>query len=190
MTEAGRPRVTERAIAFPAPDGTSLEARLRLLEDHEAIRQLKAFYARCADSKYTADHRRKPQAEIDAITRRQVDTVFTEDGIWDGGKQFGTLHGREAIYNHLRGGRWNFAMHYFVNPVIAVNGDAAHATWMLWQPATFEQKDQAVWMSAITEDDYVRTAQGWQLQHYTVVMQFITRFDQPWSIDRNAPIRL
>jgi len=55
----------------------ALEDRLQLLEDRAAILALKAYYARCADEKYTDDHRRKPQAEIDAITRRQVDATFT-----------------------------------------------------------------------------------------------------------------
>jgi hypothetical protein len=96
----------------------TLEQRMQRCEDFEAIRALKAFYARCADTKYTDDHRRKPQNEIDAITRSQVEAVFTEDAIWDGGPQFGTLSGREAIYQHLRSGGWSFSLHYFISPVI------------------------------------------------------------------------
>lgn len=167
----------------------TLDDRLRRLEDLEAIRQLKAFYSQCADAKYTADHRRRPQDEIDAITRRQVDTVFTPDAVWDGGPQFGRLEGRQAIYDHLRAGRWNFALHYFVNPVITLDGDTAHASWMLWQPATLEENNQAVWMSATTEDDYVRAANGWQLHHYKFRLLFITRFDRPWSDQRDTPFR-
>ena len=160
---------------------TSIEERLQRLEDVEAIRQLKAFYALCADSKYTDDHRRKPQTEIDAITRRQVDTVFTEDAIWDGGSQFGAIRGRDAIYDHLRQGRWSFSMHYFLNPHIELAGDRAHATWMLWQPCTFEEGNPCMLMSATTEDDYVRTAQGWRLHHYAFKLKFLTPFDEPWS---------
>lgn len=167
----------------------SIEDRLRRLEDHEAIRSLKAFYAKCADSKYTDDHRRKPQAEIDAITRRQVDTVFTEDAIWDGGSQFGEIRGRDAIYAHLRAGRWSFSMHYFLNPHIELDGDKAHATWMLWQPCTFEDGDRAMLMSATTEDDYVRTRAGWRLKRYRFVLKFLTPFDEPWSASRGATYR-
>lgn len=166
-----------------------LEERLRRVEDYEAIRQLKAFYALSADSKYTDDHRRKPQAEIDAITRRQVDTVFTEDGIWDGGGQFGEIRGREAIYNHLRTGRWSFSMHYFVNPHIELDGDTARATWMLWQPCTLEEGDRSMLMSATTEDEYVRTATGWQMSRYTFKLRFLTPHDEAWSLNRNAPFR-
>ncbi len=167
----------------------SIEARLQRMEDYEAIRQLKAFYAKSADSKYTDDHRRKPQAEIDAITRRQVDTVFTEDAVWDGGPQFGEIKGREAIYNHLRSGRWTFSLHYFLNPYIELDGDAAHGTWMLWQPCTFEEGNRSMLMSAVTEDDYVRTSSGWQMQRYTFILKFLVPHDQPWSDARNTPFK-
>jgi hypothetical protein len=167
---------------------SSLERRVQMLEDHEAIRQLKAFYAHCADAKYTGDHRRKPQPEIDAITRRQV-SVFTEDAVWDGGSQFGRVEGREAIYEHLRAGGWSFAMHYFLNPLIEVRGDEAHADWMLWQTCTLAEGDLAVFMAATTSDDYVRAGGGWKMRRMTFSLKFITRFDQPWSVDRNAPLR-
>jgi len=172
------------------PNGTSLtlEQRLQRCEDIEAIRALKAYYARCADSKYTDDHRRRPQNEIDAITRRQVEAVFTEDATWDGGPQFGTRSGREAIYQHLRTGGWSFSMHYFVSPVIELNGDTAHGSWMLWQPCTFEKDNAAMLMSAVTEDDYVRTPVGWRMRRMQFTLKFITPFDQPWSLNRNALI--
>jgi hypothetical protein len=164
----------------------SLEDRLQAVEDHQAICALKAFYAHCADAKYTGDHRRKPQSEIDAITRRRVEATFTEDAVWDGGLQFGIRDGREAIYNHLRAGGWNFALHYFVSPVITLSGDTAHGSWMLWQPCTLTKDDRAMLMSAITEDDYVRTPEGWRMRRMQFTLKFITPFDRPWSINRNA----
>ncbi len=167
----------------------SIEDRLRQVEDYEAIRQLKAFYAKCADSKYTDDHRRKPQPEIDAITRHQVDAVFTDDAIWDGGQQFGEIEGRNAIYDHLRAGRWSFSMHYFLNPHIELDGDSAHATWMLWQPCTLEDGDRSMLMSATTEDDYVRMPTGWRLQRYRFVLKFLTPHDEPWSKARGVPFK-
>jgi len=164
----------------------SLEDRLREIEDREAIRALKAFYARCADEKYTDDHQRKPQVVIDAITRRQVEATFTPDAVWDGGPQFGTREGREAIYDHLRAGGWNFSLHYFVSPVITVSGDTAQASWMLWQPCTLTKDDRAMLMSATTEDDYVRTSVGWRMRRMRFTLKFITPFDRAWSIGRNS----
>jgi hypothetical protein len=168
---------------------SSLARRLQRLEDYEAIRQLKAFYAKCADDKYTADHRRKPPAEFDRIGRLQA-SVFTEDGVWDGGPQFGKKVGRDAIGDHLRDVPWSFAMHYFINPLIELRGDTAHADWMLWQTCTFAENNLSVFMAATTSDDYIRTAQGWKMTRMAFTLKFITRFDQPWSVDRNAPIKL
>src|SRR5262249_7764078 len=152
--------------------------------DVEAIRYLKAFYSKFADAKYTDDHQRRPQPEIDRLARIQV-SVFTEDAIWDGGA-FGISRGREAIYDRLRSGLWKFTMHYFLNPLIEVSGDKAHARWMLWQTGTLAKTDTAVLVSAVTEDDYVRTADGWRMCRMVQTVKFITPFDQAWSVDRNA----
>ncbi len=164
----------------------TLEDRLRTVEDHEAIRALKAIYAKCADDKYTDDHRRKPQAEIDAITRRQVEATFTPDAVWDGGAQFGTRDGREAIYDYLRAGSWNFSLHYFVSPVITLNGDTATGSWMLWQPCTLTTDNRAMLMSATTDDHYIRTPDGWRMTRMRFTLKFITPFERPWSAGRNA----
>jgi SnoaL-like protein len=164
----------------------TFEQRLRAVEDREAIRALKAYYARCADEKYTDDHERRPQAEIDVIARRQVEATFTADAVWDGGPQFGRREGREAIYDHLRAGGWNFALHYFVSPVITVEGDRAQGSWMLWQPCTLTAGNRSMLMSATTEDDYVRTAEGWRMTFMRFTLKFITPLERPWSVNRNA----
>lgn len=170
-----------------AGDG-DLAERVRRLEDYEAIRQLKAFYAKCADDKYTADHRRKPPDEFRRISVLQA-SVFTEDGVWDGGPQFGIKAGRAVIAEHLANVPWSFAMHYFLSPSIQLAGDTAHADWMLWQTCTFAENNLSVFMAATTSDDYVRTPEGWKMSRMGFTLKFITRFDQPWSVDRNAPIK-
>ena len=65
-------------------------------------------------------------------------------------------------------------------------GDTAHGSWMLWQPCTLTRNNRAMLMSAITEDDYVRTPQGWRMRRMGFTLKFITPFDRPWSIGRNA----
>ena len=156
--------------------------RLQMLEDAEEIRWMKAHYAQVCDDKFTIDHTAKPQAEIDAAVRPMVDRIFAEDASW-GGFTDGTppVIGREAIFQRLRLSLWTFAMHYYVNPVIDVHGDTAHARWMLWEPCTSVETGRAMWMAAITEDDYIRTPQGWRLKHYAVTYKFLTPFDRPWT---------
>jgi hypothetical protein len=162
------------------------EDRIRRLEDIEAIRHLKARYAEYADEKYTDDHRRKPQDELDRIGRLQAG-LFTEDAVWDGGEHFGAFEGREAIFGFVRKGGWSFAMHYFLNPRIDIDGDTASARWMLWQVCTLTEGDTPCWMSAIEDDVYRRTPDGWLMSRMTFRLKFMTRFDVPWTEVRNLP---
>jgi hypothetical protein len=156
--------------------------RLRMLEDAEEIRWMKAYYAQVCDDKFGPGHVAKPQEEIDAAVRPMVERVFAHDAIWGGAPDGAPpIQGREAIFQRLRLSTWTFAMHYYVNPVITLDGDSAHARWMLWEPCTAVDTNTAMWMSAVSEDDYVRTPEGWRLQNYVVHYKFLTPFDQPWT---------
>ena len=94
----------------------TIEQRITTLEAIEEIKQLKAHYALCADAKYTEDHQRKPQDEIDKIAWDQC-SVFTEDALWDNGL-FGRFEGKKAIWEFLRATPWKFSVHMFMNPLI------------------------------------------------------------------------
>ncbi len=161
---------------------------LQRLEDMAAIQRLKAHYARCADEKYADDHQRKPQAEVDRIARDQV-SVFTEDALWDAGP-FGVLRGRQAIYDNLRLGPWKFALHYYLSPLIDIDGDHATGRWMLWQVGTLSKEETPVLLTAITNDDYARTPEGWRMSRMIQTLKFMTRFDTPWPVNRNSPLVL
>lgn len=157
----------------------------RTLVDIEAIKYLKAYYGKYADEKYTDDHNRKSPEAINEIARLQC-SIFTDDAEWDGGP-FGVLRGRDAIYDNLRQGPWKFAAHYYLSPLIEVTGDSATGRWLLWQVGTLTQGNTPVVLSAVTEDDYVRTADGWRMSRMRQTLKFMTRHDVPWSINRNAP---
>ncbi len=162
-------------------------ARLLLLEDEAELRWMKAYYAQVCDDKFTDGHVAKPQAEIDAAVRPMVERVFAEDASW-GGFTDGAppVVGRAAIFERLRTSLWTFAMHYYGNPVITLDGDRARARWMLWEPCTSAETGRAMWMGAITHDEYVRTAVGWRIKTYAVTYKFLTPFDRPWT-EGNAP---
>ena len=78
-----------------------LEQRLQVLEDAEAIRNLKARYAALCDQQYDAD---------------RIAMLFTEDALWDS-PGLGRFEGREAIRNFFRGASeiFSFAIHYSLN---------------------------------------------------------------------------
>ena len=163
----------------------SLEDRIARLEAIEAIKQMKAHYARCADAKYTEDHRRKPQGEFDDIAHDQA-CVFTEDALWDNGL-FGRFEGRQAIWEFLRATPWKFSVHMFMNPLIQIHGDTATGSWVIWEVATLEKSDQAVFLSATLDDDYVNLDGRWYTRRTRMTNRFMTPFHEPWTVRRNAP---
>ena len=167
----------------------SLEDRIARLEALEAIRQLKARYAHLADAKYTADHRRKPEQEMNAVAWQQA-LCFTEDAVWDGGPTFGTVRGRQQLYEWFRSGPWTFAMHYFLNPVINVEGDRGSGAWMLWEAATLARNNTPVLISALTEDEYTKVDGAWLMSRMTFTLRFMVPFKgQDWGELRNAPFQ-
>ena len=91
-----------------------------MLEDAEAIRNLKARYAALCDQQYDADG---------------IAMLFTEDALWES-PGLGRFEGREAIRNFFRGASeiFSFAIHYSLNGEIEVDGDTARARWYLFMP--------------------------------------------------------
>jgi hypothetical protein len=112
----------------------SLEERLSRLEGVDAIRELKARYARITDAKYTSDYCRVDDAAWAAAAQQQA-ACFTEDAQWYGGTQFGgVLSGRTVLAEWFTRSPWRFAMHYYVAPQIDVMGsDVAEGRWRLLQ---------------------------------------------------------
>ena len=108
------------------------ERRLQVLEDAEAIRNLKARYAALCDNQYDADG---------------IASLFTEDAVWES-PALGRFEGREAIRNFFRGasGIYSFAIHYSLNGHIEVDGETSRARWYLFMPCTVAQSgDVARW---------------------------------------------
>jgi len=109
-----------------ASDATSTEARLRQLEDIEAIRQLKARYCQACDD----DH--DPDAVAD---------LFVDDGVWEASIS-GRFEGRAAIHGYFAAvratGRMRHSAHNVFNPVIEVDGDEASGHWRLLMLYTVE----------------------------------------------------
>ena len=64
-----------------------IESRIQRLEDIEEIKQVKAKYCRFCDQGYDPDG---------------IESLFTENGVWDGGRTFGVAQGRDAIRRHLK----------------------------------------------------------------------------------------
>lgn len=149
-----------------------LERRVRVLEDIEEIKRLKARYCAFCDDNYDAD---------------AIASLFTEDAIWDGGMR-GRAEGREEIRSFFRRApqRLPFAIHMVMNPIVSVDGDNATGIWYLFQPCTFAEGDRAVWGSARYDEEYVRVDGSWKFKHLKLTSHFWTPFDQGWVQERFA----
>ena len=149
-----------------------LERRLRVLEDIETIKKLKARYCAYCDNNYDADG---------------IAALFTEDAVWDGGN-FGRYEGREAIRTFFRGAPriFPFAIHQVMNPIIEVEGEQAKGQWYLFQPATLAEGNQAVWLAARYEEEYVKVESEWKFKRLKVFPSFLTPYEQGWVKKRFA----
>jgi len=156
----------------------ALESRLRVMEDIEAIRRLKAHYGQLADQRYGRDGV-KPLEELEPIAR-ELAALFSEDAVWDGGRALGLCEGREAIYQRMLEPTLSFSWHYFVKPQIQVDGDRAQATWDILAACTTQQ-NVACWMSGLEKDEYVRVEGSWLHSRMSLEVAFMAPYDKGWA---------
>jgi ketosteroid isomerase-like protein len=153
---------------------SSLEARIRRLEDIEALKQLKHRYCTLCDDGYVAD----PLAAL-----------FAEDAVWDGGP-LGRFEGREAIRAFFAGCSKvvSFAIHHVTNPVIEVDGDRATGDWLLWEPIVFARGERAVWMAARYHDRYRRIGGEWRFEHVAIDLRVLSPYERGFAQVRVAAL--
>jgi hypothetical protein len=129
----------------------SIEARLRRLEDIEAIQTLKARYCRYSDRGYDG-------AGDDPD---EVAELFVADGEWQSGAQ--VVRGQHAIrtlFIDVRH-RLPLGVHIVSVPEIVVEEDRAKATWYATIPVLDENRDTS-WVIGLYADELVRTEAGWR----------------------------
>jgi bile-acid 7alpha-dehydratase len=130
-------------------DLSELEKRIRVMEDIEAIKNLKAKYFRCVDKKLW----------------EEMETVLTEDAVADYGMGIELLHGRKAIIEFLKknlGRDSMISVHQGHNPEIEITSDTtARGIWVL--------NDRLIIQTIATlngwryyEDEYVKVNGEWK----------------------------
>jgi ketosteroid isomerase-like protein len=144
-----------------------LEARVRRLEDIEALKQLKHRYAALCDEDYDAE---------------RLAPLFTNDAVWDGGAM-GRYEGREAIRKFFAEAHKTvpFAIHHVSNPILEVDGDRATGRWYLWQPCVFAGTDQAIWMAGRYTDTYRREDGLWRFEHVRIELRMLSPYEAGWA---------
>ncbi len=154
----------------------SLETTVARLAAIEDLKQLKARYCAYCDDHYNPDG---------------IAAMFVDDGVWDGGKEFGRHVGRAAIRAFFAGvsGQILFAAHLVMNPIITVDGDRAHGKWRLIMPCTVRNNEngpEARWLLSAYDDEYVRRDGAWFYSRLTVANQFYAAHTTGWAVETTA----
>ena len=165
-------------IPSQAGELAALAARVRALEDAEAIRRLKARYAERVDARYGRTGP-LPAAELARIAD-EIAALFAEDAVWDAGAGLGVCRGRGAIRARMAEPTLLFSRHYFVNPQIDLDGDFARARWELLAPCTLRDGRPA-WMAGVEDDDYTRIDGVWLHQRMKLSVHFMAPHERGWQ---------
>ena len=129
---------------------SSVEARLKQLEDKEQITQLLLDYGRHLDSRDLAAYA----------------SLFATDGEWVGG--FGTVKGRTEIKSFMEkslgtGPNRTNSFHIMSNFVITVKGDTATA-WSRWTFVTPGANGATIAQAGRYDDTFVRDNGAWKFK--------------------------
>jgi len=151
-----------------------LEARIRVLEDIEAIRKLKATYCDLCDAGL-GDAR-----NVEALVAH-----FTEDAKVDFGMgDASVFQGRDGIrifFGQLVPGSVSFCMHMVHNPAIDVDGDRATGSWYFEAPTTNAVTGKAQWMAGRYLEEYVREDGAWKFASIETRWYFVAPYDEGWG---------
>ena len=152
-----------------------LEARLRMLEDVEAIRQLKYRYFRCLDLKRWDE----------------LGACFTTDATVSYGAGRYRFEGRDAILAFLRDSlsveRGTLGLHHGHHPEIELTGPTtARGTWALHNYLLNERQQRGVRMACFYDDEYVKTDGVWLIHH----TGYVPVFHEEWSRDDTPSIHV
>jgi hypothetical protein len=146
---------------------TDLEVRIQRLEDVESIRRLKHRYAELCDDAY------QPEG---------LAALFTEDGVWDGGADYGVYTGRDEIAGYWRSCATSipFALHLIVNHTVDVDEPGASASgWCnLFQPMTMN--DEAYWAGVRYDEEYRVEAGEWRFRRITLTTRMLAPHAAGW----------
>ncbi len=148
-----------------------LNKRIKLLEDIESIRKLKALYCYLADEAY-----QNPAKWSELLD------YFVDDSWLDFG-DYGVYRGKQEVsrfFNEVTYTFLSYAAHMVANPVIEVDEDCAKGTWYFHCPATERASAIALWVQGRYTDEFVRVEGEWKWKSITCRFDFISPIDEGW----------
>ena len=147
-----------------------LSQKVAMLIAIEDIKNLKATYCNYCDSNYDP---------------KGLSNLFVEDGVWDGGPEFGKHTGKQAIHDFFvsASGSIVFAAHLVMNPIINVNGNSGNGKWRLLMPCTVNNDDgtpESRWLLSAYTEQYVKVGEKWLFKSLIVDSQFYAAHLDGW----------
>lgn len=152
-----------------------LEARIKVLEDLEAIKRLKYKYFRC----------------IDKGLWDEIGDCFAENGVADYGPDW-VIQGRAAIVQFFKeniGPGYSMCVHQGHNPEIDITGDTtATGLWELDNFMVAAETNMGIWIAAFYEDEYAKEKGKWTIKRTKVIFIFRSDIERGWAKERFTPL--
>ena len=161
-------------MAQPPEEQSDLAARVRRLEDIEAIKWVIVRYAQGADQ----------HNNVDIML-----PLFADNAVWDAGERFGRFEGKQAIHDFLKGsGSFiGWTLHYMVSPAIKIaeDGKTAQAFWYLWEtanmPSAQTQESEAMWIGGTYDTELARVGGEWKFTKVNLRIKLLAPYTEGWA---------
>lgn len=154
----------------------SIEERLQVIEDREAIATLQARYVNYNDGGWRGPTHQYPKA---------VAGLFTEDGVWEGPTNDVRAEGAaaiEALFTQFQA--IPFIVHYVMNALIEINGDQARGEWHAIVATTSPDHQSSLAFGKYV-NEYRRTEDSWKYTKMSFEAAAIATFPQGWTISNS-----
>ena len=153
----------------------TLEERVQVLEDREAIREVIANYCH----------------GVDQHDQALFLSIWTEDAGYLIGEPLGDHHGLAAIKDILHAIWQAFpeTHHFTTNAVIEVDGDTARSVSNVDCTGT-DAAGRAMLIAATYYDDFVRQYGEWRISQRKLTIHYMTPILEPWSLDLATKLNL
>jgi len=147
----------------------NVEARLKVLEDIEAIKRLRYNYCYLCDD-YRMD-------DVVNLFARDASADFHEFGQFVGNSEIA------RFYKDIIPKAMTFFVHMVSNPIIdIIDSDHAKGKWYADVPATLS--GEARWMCARYEEEYIKEKGVWKFKVMKFFWLYETPFDKGWVKER------
>lgn len=142
-----------------------LEARVRALEDIEAIKKITAAFA----------------YNIDSGDWQGVVDLFTEDGVCvSGNDRYKARAGLTRFFKEDLPAAFGFTVHMLHNPIIELKGEEASGVWYSEVPVTHNETNRAWWIASKYKATYQKVAGEWKFKTFASSAYYMTPFDEGW----------